>query len=114
MQASKDPDGLGIETLQLIKGWIDSAGAMRTSVIPVISEKKGADSLCKVFSDSGFDRSLSSYYYMRVIEPESRRWHTFDCDRIPSEQRPPVCSDGTYSSSIREMAWTSPIWYRPN
>ena len=43
MQASKDPDGLGIETLQLIKGWIDSAGAMRTSVIPVISEKKGAN-----------------------------------------------------------------------
>ena len=114
MQASKDPDGLGIETLQLITGWIDSAGAMRTSVIPVISEKKGADSLCKVFSDSDFDRSLPSYYYMRVIEPESRRWHTFDCDRILSEQRPSVCSDGTYSSSIREMAWTSPIWYRPN
>ena len=86
---------------------------MNTKVIPVLSEIGGAESLCKVYTDTEFENSLPSYYYMRVVEPESPRWHTYDCERLSEDDRPAVCANETYPSLIREMAWTSPIWYRP-
>ena len=113
MHAAKDPEGLNIESIQLVKGWIDEEGNMNTKVIPVLSEIGGAESLCKVYTDTEFENSLPSYYYMRVVEPKSPRWHTYDCERLSEDDRPDVCTNETYPSFIREMAWTSPIWYRP-
>jgi len=37
----------------------------------------------------------------------------YDCQRLAAEDRPAVCSDGSYPETIQEMAWTSPIWHRP-
>ena len=110
--ATKDPMGRKLEALQLIKGWIDSAGGMHNEVISVIEDLAGADSLCSVYTDEDFDSSQSAYYYLRVVEPSSPRWHTYDCARLEEDERPSVCSDGSYPETIREMAWTSPIWYR--
>jgi len=110
--ATRDPMGRKLEALQLIKGWIDSAGGMHSEVIPVIEDLAGADSLCSVYKDEDFDSSQSAYYYLRVVEPSSPRWHTYDCARLEEDERPSVCSDGSYPETIREMAWTSPIWYR--
>ena len=108
--ATKDPVGRRLESLQLIKGWIDAAGDMHNEVIPVVEDLAGADSLCSVYTDEDFDSSESAYYYLRVVEPSSPRWHTYDCARLEEDERPSVCSDGTYPETIREMAWTSPIW----
>ena len=110
--ATKDPVGRRLESLQLIKGWIDASGDMHNEVIPVVEDLAGADSLCSVYTDEDFDSSESAYYYLRVVEPSSPRWHTYDCARLEEDERPSVCSDGTYPETIREMAWTSPIWYR--
>ena len=110
--ATKDPMGRKLEALQLIKGWIDSVGGMHNEVISVIEDLAGADSLCSVYTDEDFDSSQSAYYYLRVVEPSSPRWHTYDCARLEEDERPSVCSDGSYPETIREMAWTSPIWYR--
>ncbi len=110
--ASKDPDGLKLEALHLIKGWIDAEGKMKAEVIPVVTADAGADSLCQVYTDNNFDPAQSAYYYLRAVEPETARWHTYDCAAIAEADRPEVCTDGTYPQTIREMAWTSPIWYQ--
>jgi hypothetical protein len=65
-----------------------------------------------VYVDENFDPRQSAYYYLRVVEPPSPRWHTYDCKVIAEDQRPAVCIDNSYPSDIVEMAWTSPIWYR--
>ena len=110
--AVKDPAGRQLQSLQLVKGLVDSNGGLHNEVIPLAEERAGADSLCRVYSDLDFDPEQSAYYYLRAVEPPSPRWHTYDCAVLPEDQRPSVCSDGSYSSTIREMAWTSPIWYR--
>lgn len=110
--AAKDPDGLQLQELHLIKGWIDAEGQMNTQVLPVASEEAGADSLCAVYTDENFDPAQSAYYYLRAVEPKTPRWHTYDCAAIAEAERPDVCTNGTYPDSIREMAWTSPIWYQ--
>jgi hypothetical protein len=110
--AAKDPDGQKLEALHLIKGWIDGEGNMNAQVIPVSSAETGADSLCQVYTDNNFDPSQSAYYYLRAVEPETARWHTYDCEAIAEADRPEVCTNGAYPQTIREMAWTSPIWYQ--
>ena len=114
--ASKDPGGAQtpLDSLQLIKGWIDADGAMHNDVLTIAGgDGKSHDALCTVFTDPAFDPAQSAYYYLRVVEHPVRRWSTYDCDRLPEAERPAVCSDGSYPSEIREMAWTSPIWYSP-
>ncbi|MCP4040251.1 MAG: DUF3604 domain-containing protein, partial [bacterium] len=118
-----------LQQMQLIKGWIDADGRMNNSIVPIAGtpnngagvdlatgQRTGAghDSLCTVYRDPDFDPALSAYYYLRVVENPSARWTVFDCLRIDEAERPAVCSDGSYPSTIQEMAWTSPIWYRPN
>ncbi|MDB4077470.1 DUF3604 domain-containing protein [Porticoccaceae bacterium] len=110
--AVKDPEGLKLQELHLIKGWIDTEGQMNTQVLPIASEAAGADSLCQVYTDDSFDAAQSAYYYLRAVEPETARWHTYDCAAIPEADRPEVCTNGKYPDTIREMAWTSPIWYQ--
>jgi len=110
--ASKDPDGKPLVALHLIKGWIDGDGKMRNEVITVAEAKTGADSLCVVYSDKEFNASQSAYYYLRAVEPETARWHTYDCAALAEADRPEVCTNGAYPETVREMAWTSPIWYQ--
>ena len=110
--AVKDPDGQKLRALELIKGWVDDEGNLNAEVLPVVSNDKGADSLCEVYVDNNFEPTQSAYYYLRAVEPETARWHTYDCASINEGQRPPVCTDGSYSETIIEMAWTSPIWYQ--
>ena len=128
--AARDPaDDAGLlQQLQLIKGWVDAEGTGRTQVIPIAGSPDngasvdpatgersgdGHDSLCTVYRDEEFDRGLHAYYYLRVVENPSLRWSWHDCRRLAPENRPAVCSDGSYPETIQEMAWTSPIWYRP-
>ena len=110
--AAKDPDGRDLSSLQLIKGWIDGEGGMHAEVIPLAEDEAGATTLCALYTDDTFDPQQSAYYYLRAVELESPRWHSYDCDRIPEAERPEVCSSGAYPATLHEMAWTSPIWYR--
>lgn len=110
--AAKDPKGNDLVALQLIKGWVGADGSLNTQVIDIAEAQAGAATLCTVFTDETFDPGLSSYYYLRVLETRSPRWHTYDCTRLAEDQRPEVCTSGKYPHTIQEMAWTSPIWYR--
>jgi len=111
--ATQDPMGQKLEALQVIKGWIDVEGRMHNEVITVAEADEGQGSFCKIWVDEGFDADLPTYYYLRAIEPQTPRWHTYDCERIKAAERPAVCSDGSYPKMTTEMAWSSPIWYQP-
>ena len=111
--ANKDPNGLGLVELNLIKGWVAADGTLHTAVIEIDEAQTPANSLCTVYTDETFDASQPTYYYLRAVEPPSPRWHTYDCERLDADVRPSVCVDGRYPDEVREMAWTSPIWYRP-
>ncbi len=116
--AARDPgeNSTPLQQLQLVKGWIDGDGQMHNTVNTIAGAPAvgtGHDTLCSVYRDESFDRHQSAYYYLRVVENPSARWSVHDCQRIAESERPAVCSDGSYPSTIQEMAWTSPIWYQP-
>ncbi|MEM1229071.1 MAG: DUF3604 domain-containing protein [Pseudomonadota bacterium] len=112
--AQRDPQGAGIVKLQLVKGWVDGEGSLHTEVrdIATADTATGANALCTVYTDQTFDPEHSTYYYLRVLEPPTPRWHTYDCATIPEADRPVFCSNGQYPETVQEMAWTSPIWYQ--
>ena len=105
-----------LRELQLIKGWIDSAGRMHNevrSIAAAADAQSGADSLCVVVRDEAFDPTQPAYYYLRVVQVPTLRWSAHDCERIEEAQRPASCSDGALPRNTVEMAWTSPVWFRP-
>ena len=121
------PNGAALQQLQLIKGWISADGKRHSEVITLAGGPNGAgvdpetgerfgeghESFCQVYRDEAFDPAQPTYYYMRVVENPSARWHFYDCRRIPEAERPAVCSDGSYPATIQELAWSSPIWFQP-
>ena len=110
--AVKDPESVDLTDLQLVKGWVDEDGALHSQVLTLASEPEGKATLCAVYTDEDFDPAQSAYYYLRAVEPPQPRWHTYDCARLEEAERPAVCSDDSFPAEIREMAWSSPIWYR--
>lgn len=110
----RDPEGAtALQKMQLIKGWVDAEGKLHNQVIDLTdAPEKNHDSFCVVYEDKEFDPGLSTYYYMRAVEHPVSRWSVHDCERLPEGERPAVCTDGSYPSTIQEMAWTSPIWYQ--
>ncbi len=112
--AAKDPNGADLRALHIVKGWVGENGALNTSVTPIAVSEEGSAMICAPYEDPDFDPAQSAYYYLRAVEPETPRWHTYDCARIPAAERPDVCTSGDYPETIQEMAWTSPIWYQGN
>ncbi|MBT8098203.1 MAG: DUF3604 domain-containing protein [Gammaproteobacteria bacterium] len=128
-EADAATDATPLQQLQIIKGWVDAAGKGQYKLFTVAGTpdaKAGVDlatgerfgtghgKLCGVFEDPDFDPEQSAYYYVRALENPSPRWSFYDCLKIPEDQRPDVCgADSNVPKVIQEMAWTSPIWYRP-
>lgn len=123
LAAQRDAGGIGtpLQQLQIIKGWIDKDGTQHnsvTTVAGVVAEDEAArfgdghDSLCVVYEDANFDPESPAYYYLRAVENPSPRWSFYDCQKLPSSERPAVCYDANQHVT-QEMAWSSPIWYTP-
>ncbi len=103
----------------------------------------GHGQLCTVWQDADFDPDQPAFYYARVLENPSCRWSTLQCQAAgvnpfssgcaeQAEAATEVAQDAGaigdvygrccldeaeepfYSPIIRERAWTSPIWYRPD
>jgi len=140
--ASKDAGtaqhpGGELQQIQIIKGWVDGDGQSRERVITVAGDPdngasvdtascqprgSGFDNLCAVWRDEAFDPERDAYYYARVVENPSCRWTTWFCnaqgvdctDASAVTGETAMCCDAQVPKTIRERAWTSPIWYVPD
>lgn len=125
--AGRDPDSAPLLRLQVIKGWVDGNGQAHYKVFDVAGDSEAAgaidpetgawsgpghDGLCGVFEDPEFNPDESSFYYMRAVETPSLRWSWRQCLELPVDARPAEC-ENTAPKIIRELAWSSPIWYTP-
>jgi len=133
--AGADPMDAPLQRIQLIKGWVDDHGKTHETVrdiacsdglqvdpktqrcpdngaeVDITSCKfertTGAPQLLATWKDPEFDASQAAFYYTRVLQNPSCRWSTYDAIRLGIEPSPEV------PATIRERAWSSPIWYTP-
>ncbi len=142
VSAQQDPGpegepGTPLERIQIIKGWVDSEGNAQEKVFTVAGGDRSADvdvdtcetsgegyaSLCTVWTDPEFVPGQRAFYYARIFENPVCRWSTLLCnelevdcddiDNVPGRYREccsPIIED---QKVIKERAWSSPIWYRP-
>lgn len=134
IQASAASGGAGLERIQVIKLWterensheriydvacaggasIDSIGNrcsfsdreaedIECSELP----NRGARQLQTLWRDPEFRPDVHAAYYVRVLEVPTCRWSTWEALHrdIPLPKDLPV--------TVRERAWSSPIWYSP-
>ncbi|WP_279246275.1 DUF3604 domain-containing protein [Candidatus Litorirhabdus singularis] len=128
-------EGMPLQRIQIIKGWLDSGGQPREQVYDVVgSANNGASvdttscatsgtghaTLCAVWSDPDFDADADAWYYSRVIENPSCRWSQRICVANGVDCGDPrtighgleECCAADHRPVIQERAWSSPIWYR--
>ena len=82
LQAAQDPNGVGLERLQIVKGWVDEQGKTHEKVVDVARsatkhrldlqtcqvQGQSSAKLCAVWRDPEFDPAESTYYYGRVLD----------------------------------------------
>jgi hypothetical protein len=132
--ATRDPDSAPLQKIQIIKGWIEGNsstvkvydvacsdgikpdpktgqcadnGATVDPATCKIGDGKGAAELSTTWTDPHFDPNSRAVYYVRVLEDPVCRWSTWDAIRL---KMPPPSG---VPATIKERAWTSPIWYTP-
>jgi hypothetical protein len=135
VHALKDPKSAHLDRVQVVKGWIDDAGATHERVFDVAwsgnrsigadgalppvgntvdpdtasySNDIGAPRLATVWRDPEFDPARPAFYYVRVLEIPTPRHSVFDALALGLDPRE---IEGAWS--IQERAYTSPIWYGP-
>lgn len=134
--ALKDPYSGNLDRIQIVKGWLDSAGKTHENVYDVVwgdadrrrptSDGKlppvgntvdvtnatwtntiGDPELIAVWKDPDFDPKVRAFYYARVIEIPTPRWTAYDAMRYGVKMSKDV------PMTTQERAYTSPIWYTP-
>jgi len=133
--AMKDAWSGNLDRIQIIKGWIDSAGERKERVYDVaVSDGRTieADGRCRtpvgdtvdvadasylntigdaelraVWIDPDFNPEHRAFYYARVLEIPTPTWQAFD-SKFYGVKMP-----DTIEMKGQERAYTSPIWYTP-
>ena len=118
----------------MVKGWVDADGATQERVFDIAwSDGRTPDSdgrlpdvgntvdiatatytndigdaeLFTVWTDPEFDATQRAFYYLRVLEIPTPRWSTRDAAELG------VAIPAGLPATIRERAYSSPIWYTP-
>jgi Protein of unknown function (DUF3604) len=66
-----------------------------------------ATTFCRAWKDPTFVANRPAAYYVRVMQQPTPRWSSYDCQVAPTAT---ACTDGSLPPTIRERAWTSPIF----
>ncbi|MBW2313312.1 MAG: DUF3604 domain-containing protein, partial [Deltaproteobacteria bacterium] len=134
LSAIADDSAAPLQRLQVIKGWIDSAGETHERVYDVACSGsatpdptthrcpdngarvdladcsitgQGATVLRTLWGDPDFASDERAFYYARVLENPTCRWSTWDAIREGVEPRSDL------AKTIQERAWSSPIQFHP-
>ncbi|MCE2392428.1 MAG: DUF3604 domain-containing protein [Proteobacteria bacterium] len=133
VSALRDPGTENLQTnplqrIQIVKGWSGEDDVIHQAVYDVAGSAAdapgadpetcaarpgGHDSLCAVWTDPDFDPDQRAVYYARVLEVPSCRWSALQCNALPEDERPSICSNPAVPRTVSERAWTSPIWFAP-
>lgn len=133
--ATQDPIDAPLQRVQMIKGWIDNAGNTQEKVVDIacgdnliidpatgrcpdngasvdletcrFSQNVGANELKTVWHDPDYNPNQAAFYYARVLMNPTCRWSSYDAIRLGREPDPRA------PATIRERAWSSPIWLDP-
>jgi hypothetical protein len=126
--------GTPLQRIQIVKGWTEkgavhervfdvAGGANEASVDLATCQPKGrgARNLCAVWRDPDFDAQENAFYYVRVLENPTCRWHQHLCIAAKVDCSKPAtigkgfeaCCDAKVPRTVQERAWTSPIWSMP-
>jgi hypothetical protein len=132
--AQKDAESANLDRIQVIKGWYKD-GKLHEKIYNVVvsdnrkvnsdgsvpdngatvnmktgdwDKSKGAVELQTVWTDPDFEPNVRCFYYLRVIELPTARFTLID--QIKEGVKYPKGTQMT----VRERAWSSPIWYAPN
>ncbi len=111
VDALKDPLGVDLERVQVVKGWVDKEGTPHEKVYDVIvassetqdgvaersvlpgeagdKQDQGAAALSSWWQDPDFNPAWPAFYYVRVLEVPTARWTTPDAARygVPAPRR---------------------------
>lgn len=131
--ASKDNESANLDRIEIIKGWYKD-GVLKEQIYTVAlsdnrtvntdgtvpdngaivnlktgewSKDKGATTLQAVWNDPNFDSTAEAFYYARVLELPTARYNLWD------ELKEGIDYPVDAIRTIRERAWSSPIWYTP-
>lgn len=119
-------DEVPLARVQIVKVWVDGTGrhervydvatpgAPDADVDLATCAPRGAGAMesCTVWTDPDHAPGQRAAYYARVLENPSCRWTGWQCSRIPEAERPEACSSAEVPLTLRERAWSSPIWVR--
>lgn len=133
--AAKDPDEANLDRIQVIKGWIDSAGNPhekihdvalsdgrrvnpRTGKAPKVgntvnlreatyANSIGDPELSVQWTDPDFDPRQRAFYYVRVLEIPKPRWTAYDARFFATAMAAGI------PMIVQDRAYSSPIWYNP-
>lgn len=130
VEAMRDPDGANLDRIQIVKGWIDSAGKMQERVfdvawsgnrkpgrggkLPAIgntvkgatySNSIGAPVLSAFWRDPSHRAGERAFYYARVLEIPTPTWLAYDMAQIGPRALP---KDARMVH--QERGYGSPIW----
>ncbi len=114
----------GLQSLQLIKGWVDESGTTHEKVIALAeSERKDPAScqqltrtrqtLCAQWEDPEYNPEQRAFYYVRVLEQPSCRWNQYQCEYLQDDSARAALNCNDPNRFIQERAWSSPIWTSP-
>jgi hypothetical protein len=130
--AAADLMSAPLQRLQMVKGWIDAEGVTHESVRDISCSdglkidasilrcpdngasvnianceglgNTGAAQMAVAWKDPDYHSDQNAFYYVRALQNPTCRWSTYDALRLG--QTPPSHVPAT----IRERAWSSPIW----
>jgi hypothetical protein len=132
--ALKDPQGANLDSIQIVKGWVDEEGQRHERIYDAVCADReitasgrcygpvgntvdeanatylnsiGDAELRAVWTDPEFNPKHHAVYYVRVLEIPTPTWQAYDANfyGIKMPEQVPL--------SHQERAYTSPIWYTP-